>query len=140
LRPPTEGTSTVSSAGTWAASAAPWLIGSLAFYKKEGTLLAGMFLGATEWMLISVPVFSPIIDAVGFDPIWFWTLYLINVVTGGMTPPFGMTMFVFKAAVPGSNMIDIYNSTWPFVGVIFLGIGIMWLFPQIVLILPQLMG
>jgi tripartite ATP-independent transporter DctM subunit len=116
---------------------APWLV----FLMLMGiTLLAGMFLGATEWMLISVPVFSPIIEAVGFDPIWFWTLYLINVVTGGMTPPFGMTMFVFKAAVPGSNMIDIYNSTWPFVGVIFLGIGIMWMFPQIVLILPQLMG
>jgi tripartite ATP-independent transporter DctM subunit len=116
---------------------APWLV----FLMLMGiTLLAGMFLGATEWMLISVPVFSPIIDAVGFDPIWFWTLYLINVVTGGMTPPFGMTMFVFKAAVPGSNMIDIYHSTWPFVGVIFLGIGIMWMFPQIVLMLPQLMG
>ena len=115
---------------------APWLV----FLMLMGlTLLAGMFLGATEWMLISVPVFSPIIDAVGFDPIWFWTLYLINVVTGGMTPPFGMTMFVFKAAVPGSNMIDIYNSTWPFVAVIFLGIGIMWAFPQIVLILPQMM-
>jgi TRAP-type C4-dicarboxylate transport system permease large subunit len=116
---------------------APWLV----FLMLMGiTLLAGMFLGATEWMLISVPVFSPIIDAVGFDPTWFWTLYLINVVTGGMTPPFGMTMFVFKAAVPGSNMIDIYHSTWPFVGVIFLGIGIMWMFPQIVLMLPQLMG
>jgi tripartite ATP-independent transporter DctM subunit len=116
---------------------APWLV----FLMLMGlTLLAGMFLGATEWMLISVPVFTPIIDALGFDPIWFWTLYLINVVTGGMTPPFGMTMFVFKAAVPGSNLIDIYNSTWPFVAVIFLGIFIMWLFPQIVLILPQLMG
>jgi tripartite ATP-independent transporter DctM subunit len=114
----------------------PWLV----FVMLQGlTLLAGMFLGATEWMLISVPVFSPIIEAVGFDPVWFWTLYLINVVTGGMTPPFGMTMFVFKAAVPGSNMIDIYNSTWPFVAVIFLGIAIMWAFPQIVLVLPQLM-
>jgi tripartite ATP-independent transporter DctM subunit len=114
----------------------PWLI----FLMLQGlTLVAGTVLGATEWMLISVPVFTPIIEAVGFDPIWFWTLYLINVVTGGMTPPLGMTMFVFKAAVPGSNMIDIYNSTWPFVGVIFLGILIMWMFPQIVLILPQLM-
>ncbi|MBO0763083.1 MAG: TRAP transporter large permease [Hyphomicrobiaceae bacterium] len=103
------------------------------------TWLAGMFLGATEWMLISVPVFSPIIDTLGFDPIWFWTLYLITIVTGGMTPPFGITMFVFKAAVPGSNLMDIYNSTWPFVAVIFLGIAIMWAFPQIVLVLPEMM-
>jgi tripartite ATP-independent transporter DctM subunit len=114
----------------------PWAV----FLMLQGlTLLAGMFLGATEWMLISVPVFQPIIEAAGFDPIWFWTLYLINVVTGGMTPPFGMTMFVFKAAVPGTNLVDIYNSTWPFVAVIFVGIAIMWAFPSIVLILPQLM-
>jgi tripartite ATP-independent transporter DctM subunit len=114
----------------------PWAI----FMMLQGTTwLAGMFLGATEWMLISVPVFSPIINALGFDPIWFWTLYLITIVTGGMTPPFGITMFVFKAAVPGSNLMDIYNSTWPFVAVIFFGIFIMWVFPQIVLILPQLM-
>lgn len=103
------------------------------------TLFAGMFLGATEFMMISVPVFGPIIAAVGFDPIWFWTLYLINVVTGGMTPPFGMTMFVFKAAVPERSIIDVYNSTWPFVGVIFLGIAIMAVFPQIVLFLPGLL-
>ncbi|MGK6314309.1 TRAP transporter large permease [Neorhizobium sp. DT-125] len=115
---------------------APWLVFLMLM---AITLLAGMFLGATEWMLISVPVFTPIIASVGFDPIWFWTLYLINVVTGGMTPPFGMTMFVFKAAVPGSNIIDIYNSTWPFVAVIFFGILIMAVFPEIVLILPQLM-
>lgn len=115
---------------------APWVV----FLMLMGiTLFAGMFLGATEFMMISVPVFGPIIAAVGFDPIWFWTLYLINVVTGGMTPPFGMTMFVFKAAVPERSIIDVYNSTWPFVGVIFLGIAIMAVFPQIVLFLPDLL-
>jgi TRAP-type C4-dicarboxylate transport system permease large subunit len=98
-----------------------------------------MFLGQTEFMLISVPIFAPIIAAVGFDPIWFWMLYLINITAGGMTPPFGMTMFVFKAAVPTMSILDLYAATWPFVAVILGGIAVMSAFPQIVLFLPGLM-
>lgn len=103
------------------------------------SLVSCMFLGQTEYMLISVPIFTPIIHAMGFDPIWFWMLYLINITAGGMTPPFGMTMFVFKAAVPGSTIKEIYLSTLPFIGVIFFGIAVMSMFPQIVLFLPSLM-
>lgn len=103
------------------------------------SLIACMFLGQTEYMLISVPIFTPIIHAMGFDPIWFWMLYLINITAGGMTPPFGMTMFVFKAAVPTLSITEIYKSTFPFVGVIMFGIVIMYFFPQIVLFLPGLM-
>lgn len=117
-------------------NAAPWVI----FILLMGiSLVACMFLGQTEYMLISVPIFTPIIHAMGFDPVWFWMLYLINITAGGMTPPFGMTMFVFKAAVPGTSIVDIYKSTWPFVAVIMFGIAIMAFFPQIVLVLPQMM-
>ncbi|MCI5076588.1 MAG: TRAP transporter large permease [Oricola sp.] len=117
-------------------NAAPWMI----FLLLMGiSLVACMFLGQTEYMLISVPIFTPIIHATGFDPVWFWMLYLINITAGGMTPPFGMTMFVFKAAVPGTSIIDIYKSTWPFVAVILFGISLMAAFPQIVLVLPQMM-
>lgn len=96
-----------------------------------------MFLGQTEYMLISVPIFAPIVNAAGFDPIWFWMLYLINITIGGMTPPFGMTMFVFKASA-NMSMTEVYNSTWPFVFVLYFGIAIMYVFPEIVTILPAL--
>lgn len=96
-----------------------------------------MFLGQTEFMLISVPIFAPIVNAAGFDPIWFWMLYLINITIGGMTPPFGMTMFVFKASA-NMSMTEVYNSTWPFVFVLYFGIAIMYVFPEIVTILPAL--
>ena len=96
-----------------------------------------MFLGQTEFMLISVPIFAPIVNAAGFDPIWFWMLYLINITIGGMTPPFGMTMFVFKASA-NMTMSDVYNSTWPFVFVLYVGVLVMYFFPAIVTILPQL--
>ncbi|MGE5146414.1 MAG: TRAP transporter large permease, partial [Candidatus Eiseniibacteriota bacterium] len=102
-------------------------------------VVACMFIGQTEFMVISVPILSPIIQSVGFDPIWFWMLYLINITAGGMTPPFGMTMFVFKASVPEMSLVDIYNSTWPVIGVIALAIALMALFPGIVLVAPHLL-
>jgi len=97
-----------------------------------------MFLGQIEFMLISVPIYSPLILALGFDPIWFWMIYLINITTGGMTPPFGVTMFVFKASVPGLSILDVYKSTWPFVAVISAGLVILTLVPEIVLFIPRL--
>lgn len=99
-----------------------------------------MFMGGYEFMLISVPIYSPLIAALHFDPVWFWMIYLVNIVTGGMTPPFGLTMFVFKSVVPEISIVDIYNSTWPYVAVIMLGLLIMTFEPHIVTFLPHLMS
>ncbi|MGE3711613.1 MAG: TRAP transporter large permease subunit [Hyphomicrobiaceae bacterium] len=102
------------------------------------SFISCMFLGQTEYMLISVPIFLPIVKAAGFDPIWFWMIYLVTITIGGMTPPFGMTMFVFKASTDMS-MTEVYNATWPFVAMLMLGVSIMFLFPPIVTFLPSLM-
>jgi TRAP-type C4-dicarboxylate transport system permease large subunit len=101
--------------------------------------VACMFMGGYEFMLISVPIYAPLIAALHFDPIWFWMIYLVNIVTGGMTPPFGMTMFVFKSVAPSISIVEIYNSTWPYVAVIMFGLLIMTLAPGIVMFLPRLM-
>ena len=101
------------------------------------SFVACMFLSAAEFMLISVPIFVPIIRAAGLDEIWFWMLYLVTVTTGGMTPPFGMTMFVFKAA-SGMSMQEVYRATLPYVLVLMTGVLLMFLFPQIVTALPNL--
>jgi C4-dicarboxylate transporter DctM subunit len=61
------------------------------------------------------------------------------IITGGMTPPFGLTMFVFKSVVPDISIIEVYNATWPFVAVIMFGLLIMTFVPDIVLFLPRLM-
>lgn len=97
-----------------------------------------MFLGQTEYMLISVPIFVPIVKAAGFDEIWFWMIYLVTCTTGGMTPPFGMTMFVFKASTD-MTMTEVYSATWPFVAVLSVGTFVLWMFPPIVTLLPSLM-
>ncbi len=99
--------------------------------------VACMFLGQTEYMLISVPIFAPIVTAMQFEPVWFWMIYLITITIGGMTPPFGMTMFVFKAS-SDMTMKEIYDSTWPFVAVLMSGIVILYYFPAIITVLPNL--
>lgn len=101
------------------------------------SFVACMFLGQTEYMLISVPIFLPIVAAMQFDPVWFWMIYLVTITVGGMTPPFGMTMFVFKAS-SNMSMTEVFNATWPFVAVLMSGIAMLYYFPAIVTILPNL--
>ncbi len=101
------------------------------------SFIACMFLGQTEYMLISVPIFAPIIKAAGFHEIWFWMLYLITITIGGMTPPFGMTMFVFKAS-SDMTMSEVYNATWPYVAVLMFAVLVMYFVPAIVTFMPGL--
>ena len=103
------------------------------------SFLSCMFLSQTEYMLISVPIFVPIVQAAGFDPIWFWMIYLVCITTGGMTPPFGMTMFVFKAST-NMSMTEVYAATWPFVAVLMTGVFLLFMFPPIVTLLPSMMA
>ena len=97
------------------------------------------FMDQLALMLIAVPVYSPLIVHLGFDPIWFWMLFLINITLGGITPPFGYTMFVFKSVRPEVAMTEIYWSAAPIVGVALLTMVLMSIFPQIVTWLPSVM-
>jgi tripartite ATP-independent transporter DctM subunit len=95
-----------------------------------------MFMDQLALMLIAVPVYSPIIIHLGFDPIWFWMMFLINITLGGITPPFGYTMFVFKSSAPEVSLTEIYRAAWPMVAIAVLGMALMTLVPQIVTWLP----
>ncbi len=91
-------------------------------------------------MLIAVPVFIPVITHLGFDPLWFWMMFLINLTLGGITPPIGYTNFIFKSvAPPDVRMGEIMRAAWPIVGIAALCIVIMCLFPGIVTWLPEQM-
>ena len=96
-----------------------------------------MFMDQLALMLIAVPVYSPLIAHLGFDPIWFWMLFLINITLGGITPPFGYTMFVFKSVTPDVSLMEIYRAAWPMVWIAVLGMALMTVFPQVVTWLPS---
>lgn len=100
--------------------------------------LLGMVLDPVGIMLITLPVFLPIVTAYDFDPIWFGVIFIICMEIGYMTPPFGFNLFYLKGvAPPGVTMADIYQSVWPYVGVIVIGLAILIAFPQIVMWLPD---
>ena len=63
----------------------------------------GCFMDGVSIMMICLPVFMPISNALGFDPIWFGVLFLINIEMGQMTPPFGMLLFVMKGVAPKTS-------------------------------------
>lgn len=102
-------------------------------------LLLGMVLDPVGIMLITLPVFLPVVEAAGFDPIWYGVLFIIMMEIGYMTPPFGFNLFYIKGvAPPGVTMSDIYASVIPYVIVTLVGVVLIVLFPQIALYFPNL--
>ena len=113
----------------------PW--GAIIFFQFIIFLLA-MVMAPGGIILITVPIFLPIVKAMGFDPIWFGILYMINLEIGYMTPPFGMNLFYLKAIVPSSiSMVDIYRSVVPFTFAELTGLALVMIFPEIALWLPN---
>ncbi len=114
----------------------PW--GTIVFMQMV-LLLLGMVLDPVGIMLITLPVFLPVVSALGFDPIWFGILFVINMEIGYQTPPFGFNLFYLKGIVPsGITMADIYRSTIPYTLVLILGMILIMIFPWIATWLPSI--
>jgi tripartite ATP-independent transporter DctM subunit len=102
-------------------------------------VVLGLFLDEIGIILLCVPIFAPIIKVLGFDPIWFGILFLVNAQMAYITPPFGYTLFYLKGVAPPSiTMGDIYRSIWPFVLLQVVGMALCMIFPQIILWLPNM--
>ena len=103
-------------------------------------LLLGTVLDTVGILMITVPIYAPIADTLGFHPVWFGILYIINMEIGFLTPPFGINLFYLRGVVPsGTTMSDIYASVIPFIAVMLFGLLICAAFPQISLILPSML-
>jgi tripartite ATP-independent transporter DctM subunit len=98
-----------------------------------------MFIDWLAFMLLAIPIYQPIVDAMGYDPIWFWTLFMINLTVGSMTPPFGYTLFALKGASDDLTTGDVFAAAWPVVGLFLLGMGILWAAPWIVTAVPGIL-
>lgn len=103
-------------------------------------LLLGMVLESTGIIMITVPIFVPIIIKLGFDPVWFGVLFIINMEIGFLSPPFGYNLFYLRGVTPDSiTMVDIYRSVVPFIILMLLGMGLFMVFPAIITALPDLL-
>jgi tripartite ATP-independent transporter DctM subunit len=103
-------------------------------------LFLGMFMDVVAIMMITLPIFIPIIKAIGFEPVWFGAMYLLNIEMATTSPPFGLSLFVMKGvAPPDTTMGDIYLGALPFLSCDLVAMILMLVFPNIVLWLPGLM-
>ena len=102
-------------------------------------LLLGMFMEQISIMLLTVPIFFPLAQTLGFDPIWFGLIMLLSLEISFTTPPFGLLLFVMKGvAPPGTTMREIYTSAFPFIFCSILLVVLLIVFPNLALFLPSL--
>jgi tripartite ATP-independent transporter DctM subunit len=103
--------------------------------------ILGLFIDAISIMLITVPLFMPVIAHLGLEPLWFTLLVLMCLEIGAMTPPMGLQLFVLKGVRPDLDMGVIFRSVWPVVVLMWIGILIFWAFPDLGFILvPERLG
>ena len=104
-------------------------------------MLLGCFMDQVSMMMITVPLFLPVVEALGYDTIWFGVLMLMVLEISLATPPFGLLLFVIRGAAPASTtMREIIGSAAPFVGLALAVVALLVAFPQMTLFLPGLVG
>lgn len=101
-------------------------------------LILGCFIDAITIMLLTVPIFVPVIAALGFDPIWFGVLYVINMQIGLITPPMGLETFLVSSTfdIPMGRLL---RGILPFLVVLFVFLALIIALPKITLWLPGMM-
>jgi TRAP-type C4-dicarboxylate transport system permease large subunit len=102
-------------------------------------VLLGMAMEELTMVLLTIPVFFPIITGLGFDPVWFGVLIVTIVEIGMISPPVGMNLFVLNSLLPDVKLTAIFKGVWPFVVADIVRLGILIAFPAISLWLPSFM-
>lgn len=102
-------------------------------------VVLGTVMEELTMVLLTIPLFFPIVTSLGFDPVWFGVLIVMIVQIGLISPPVGMNLFVLNALLPGVGLGAIFRGCWPFVAAMVAMLGILIAFPQLSLWLPSLM-
>jgi C4-dicarboxylate transporter DctM subunit len=103
-------------------------------------LALGMVMEELAIVLLTIPVFFPVITGLGFDPVWFGILIVTIVEIGMISPPVGLNLFVLSSLLPNVSLNTIYRGVWPFVTADIVRLGILIAFPAISLWLPSFMN
>ncbi|MGD1971287.1 MAG: TRAP transporter large permease subunit, partial [Desulfobacterales bacterium] len=105
--------------------------------------LGGCFMDALAFVMLTIPIFFPIITSLGYDPIWFGIIIVMVTEMGVITPPVGINVYVVygvaQGAIGGVPLESIFKGVMPFLLAVIVGIIILVIFPQIILYLPNLM-
>lgn len=110
------------------------IVAMMAVYVLLGTVMEELTM-----VLLTIPLFFPIVTGLGFDPLWFGVLIVMIVQIGLISPPVGMNLFVLNALLPQVGLMQIFRGCWPFVLAMVVTLGLLIAFPQLSLWLPSLM-
>ena len=104
-------------------------------------LFLGCLMDVVSIMMITLPIFVPVVRQLGYSDVWFAVTYLINIEIAGISPPFGLSLFVMRAVAPkGTSMADVYRAAFPFIGCSLLAMILIIVFPFLALWLPSMTG
>ena len=102
-------------------------------------VLLGTIMEELSMVLLTIPVFFPIVVQLGFDPVWFGVLIVLVVQIGLISPPVGMNLFVLNALLEGVSLRQIFRGVWPFVAALVVALAIVLEFQPLALWLPSWM-
>ena len=103
-------------------------------------IILGAFIDWIGIVLLTMPIFVPVVRDLGMDPIWFGILFTMNMQVSYLTPPFGAAAFYLKSVAPPEITFGmIFRAVIPFIGIQLIGLLIVLLFPQVALWLPSLL-
>lgn len=116
----------------------PWVVIALIFFVLY---IMGMFIDCYGMLLIGIPVFTPITNALGFDPLWFGVMFAVMIQISYLSPPFAYAAFYVKGVAQQQNIpipiSELYWATIPFMVMQIIGVIILCLFPDIILWIPN---
>ncbi|MBM3547415.1 MAG: TRAP transporter large permease subunit [Alphaproteobacteria bacterium] len=102
--------------------------------------ILGCFMDWIGILLLTMPIFVPVIKQLGYDPVWFGILFCMNMQSSYLSPPFGPAVFYLKSVAPPEITLDvIFSSVWPFMILQAIGLLLILFFPQIALWLPSVL-
>ncbi len=105
--------------------------------------LGGCFMDSLGLIMLTIPIFFPVVTNLGYDPIWFGIIIVLVAEMGVITPPVGINVYVVygvsKSVIGEIKLETIFKGIFPFLISVVVGIGILIMFPQLVLVLPNLM-
>ncbi|SDK99623.1 TRAP transporter, DctM subunit [Modicisalibacter muralis] len=102
-------------------------------------VLLGMIVDAVSLIVVTTPVLLPLVEALGYDPLWFGIVLVLNLEIAVVTPPVGLNLYALHGVCPQLSIEEIIRSALPFVAVQFLVLMLFVLFPSLSLWLPGLM-
>ncbi len=125
---------------SWAAEL-PWPAWAVLLMVLFIYIIAGCFIDALPLVLLTVPIFYPVVcTTLGYDPIWFGVIIVLVVSMGIITPPVGINVYVIKGVARDVPLEIIFKGIWPFLIAIIITCLILMIFPEFVLFLPRLLA